>query len=162
MENGKDELKGIFDKAKSFFKNMDELITEEIKGSEMVDYLKDKAKDVQTVVEEKVKYFTTEEVDATDKNTSLEIKLILAGISKDKISISVEDEKLIILIDDKDVPKEVKKHWNISKSKLFYDFSEYVETARVEDTTSTFENGILTISIPKKERSKEKKKITIL
>ena len=162
MKNEKDDIRSFFSKAKDIVKNFDEVITEEFKGSEMVENLRKKAKDVQTQVEDKIKYFTTEEVDAVDIDTFLEIKLVLAGLPKDKISIDVEDSKLIILIDDKNIPKEVKKHWSVSKMSLFYDFTEYVETVRVEETKPTFENGILTIHIPKKQRVKDKKKINIL
>jgi HSP20 family molecular chaperone IbpA len=171
MEKDKDteKIKEFFGKAKSFLGKIDEVVTEELKGNDMVNYLKDKAKDVQVKVndvqehvQEKIKVFTTEELEAEDKDSTLEIQLVLPGIEKEHITIDVEDLKLTIHISDKDVKKDIKKYWSVSKTNLFYDITPYGDSARVEETASKFENGILTITIPKKERIKDKKKITIL
>lgn len=161
MSIDKKELKGLFEKAKTMLKNVDEVITEELNGNEMVEYLKNKAKNVQVKIEDTIKNYTTEEVFADEVDDELIIKLVLSGITKDMISIEVEDTKLLINIKDDISIKSFRKHWSVSKLNLYYDFTQFEESARVENTTSKLENGILTISIPRKERSKEKRKITI-
>ncbi len=169
MDKDKEKIKEIFSKAKNFLNKVDEIVTEEFKGNDMVNYLKDKSKDVQVKfndvqeqVAEKIKEFHTEEIEAEDKDSILEIVLVLPGIVKEDITIDVEDLKLTVIIADKNIKKNIKKYWSVSKTNLFYDITPYGDSARVEEITSKFENGILTITIPKKERVKDKKKITIL
>jgi HSP20 family molecular chaperone IbpA len=170
MDNQKESLKKIIEKGKIFFKDIDDVITEELKGNETIEFLKSKTKDFQTKLEdlkekvsEKVKKITTEEVFAKEIDNDLVIELIVNGLTKDNISIEIEDNKLLINIDDKNVNKEYRKHWSISKNNLFYDFTQYEESVLVENTTSKFENGILYITIPRKNKNNPiKRKITIL
>ncbi len=159
---GKESILDILKKGKEFLKNVDEIITEQIEGNKVVDYMKEKTKDIQVQVKEKIKNFTTEEIEAKNVNSALVIELVLAGILKENISIEAEDNNLIITLDDKTVAKEVRKTWSVSKNNLVYDYSQYEESVKIDEISSKLENGILTITIPKKERATEKKKITIL
>lgn len=160
-ESFKATLKELFDKGKNFVRDADEVITEELKGNEFVEYLKTKAKDVQVKVDEVYKNFTTEEIFAEEVGNDLIISLVLNGLTKEDITIEAEDNKLLVNVDDSKVSKELRKYWSVSKTKLFYDFTQFEESALIENTTSKFDNGILTITIPRKERTKEKKKFTI-
>lgn len=168
-KDNKENMKEVFDKVKVFFKDLDDVITEEFKGNEMVEYLKTKSKSVQVQfegvkekVEEVIKNYTTEEIFATEKDNTLVLSLVLSGIVKEDISIEIDENKLLVTLKDKNVSREMKDSWSVSKSNLFYDFSKYEETVIVENTSYKLENGILEITIPRKETSKEKKKITIL
>ncbi len=158
----KESILDILNKGKEFLKNVDEIITEQIEGNKVVDYMKEKTRDIQVQVKEKIKNFTTEEIEAKLVDSSLVIELVLAGILKENISIEAEDNNLIITLDDKAVAKEIRKTWSVSKSNLVYDYSQYEESIKIDEISSKLENGILTITIPKKERATEKKKITIL
>ena len=155
-------MKNFIEGIKKAAKNVNEIITEEISGSGMTSFIKEKVKDIQVKVDEKINYFTTEEIDAIDNNTSLDITLVVSGLDKEKINVDVEGTKLQITIDDKEIPKAIRNTWSVSKNKLFYDFSQFEESARIEEISVKLNAGILLITIPKKERSKEKRKINIL
>ena len=161
MKNEKDMIKDLFCKGKKFFKELDEVITEEVAGNDMVDYLRNKAKAVQVKVEEKIDHFTTEEIIAEDQGNKLVITLVLPDLEKSDIGIDIEDSKLLFTINDKKTTKQIKKHWSVSKTKLFYDYSRFEDSVKISDITSKLEKGILTVTIPKTEKEKTKTKINV-
>lgn len=162
MNKENEILKDIFNKAKNVLKSVDDIIIKEMKGNDMLDYLKNKSKDVKVKVEETVEKFTTEELDAKIEDTSITLKLILPGANKENISIEIENSKLNINIDTTNISKEIRKHWSVSKNKLYFDFSQWKESVVIDDITSKFENAILTIIIPKENWKNDKKKVVIL
>lgn len=93
----------------------------------------------------------------TDKELIVEVDL--PGVKEDEVSIEVEDNKLII--------KGERKHTNEVKRENYYHLeSSYGSFSRViglpnylqdEKADADMKNGILTITIPKKEQKKSKK-----
>ncbi|MEI6060937.1 MAG: Hsp20/alpha crystallin family protein [Bacteroidota bacterium] len=82
------------------------------------------------------------------------IELALPGFSKEEISISFEDEILTITAGHQ--PKEdvsgPKYTWNEFGFKSKYERSfQLPETVNSESISAAFENGILLVSLPKKE-----------
>jgi len=78
-----------------------------------------------------------------DKGDSFELKVELAGYSKKDVEIEATDEKLTI----KTTPEDRKKHLSVQLFKK-------VDT---EAITCKMDNGLLTVDLPKKGRSKPTK-----
>jgi HSP20 family protein len=87
-----------------------------------------------------------------EKNYAIE--LALPGFSKDEISISFEDEVLTITAgrQPKEDVKGPKYTWNEFgyKSKFERSF-QLPETVNANNISASFENGILLVTLPKKE-----------
>ncbi len=98
-----------------------------------------------------------------EKNYTIE--LALPGFSKDEISISFEDEVLTVTAGHQ--PKEnvegPKYTWNEFGYKSKYERSfQLPETIDADSINAAFDNGILNISLPKKEvQAPAVKQITI-
>ncbi|MBN2676224.1 MAG: Hsp20/alpha crystallin family protein [Alphaproteobacteria bacterium] len=93
-------------------------------------------------------------VDMIENEKSLEIIAEFPGIKKEEINISIQNEYLILEAKSQKKNEEKKKNYHLRERQ--YGFSKrvlrlpyYVNTQKA---TSVFENGILTISIPKKEK----------
>ena len=75
-------LKDLISKAKSFIKEADSAISDELKGNATVDSIKEKAGEFKEKIDGLVKKFSTEEIEALDKNDHLLITLVLGGLDK--------------------------------------------------------------------------------
>ena len=102
--------------------------------------------------ETELTYKPSANVREDDKNYAIE--LALPGFTKDEISISFEDEVLTITAgrqpkEDVKVPKYT---WNEFgyKSKFERSF-QLPETVNADNISASFENGILLVTLPKKE-----------
>ncbi len=87
-----------------------------------------------------------------DKNYAIE--LALPGFTKDEISISFEDEVLTITAgrQPKEEVKGPKYTWNEFGYKSKYERSfQLPETVNADNISASFENGILLVTLPKKE-----------
>jgi HSP20 family protein len=87
-----------------------------------------------------------------DKNYAIE--LALPGFTKDEISISFEDEVLTITAgrQPKEDVKGPKYTWNEFGYKSKYERSfQLPETVNADNISASFENGILLVTLPKKE-----------
>ncbi len=98
-----------------------------------------------------------------EKNYTIE--LALPGFSKDEISISFEDEVLTVTAgrQPKEDVKGPKYTWNEFGYKSKYERSfQLPETIDADSISAAFENGILHVSLPKKEvQASAVKQITI-
>jgi HSP20 family protein len=87
-----------------------------------------------------------------EKNYAIE--LALPGFTKDEISISFEDEVLTITAghQPKEDVKGPKYTWNEFGYKSKYERSfQLPETVNADSISASFENGILLVTLPKKE-----------
>jgi len=102
--------------------------------------------------ETEVTYKPATNVREDEKNYNLE--LALPGFSKEEISIKFEDEVLTITAgrQPKEDEKGPKYTWNEFGYKSKYERSfQLPETVNADNISATFENGILLVTLPKKE-----------
>ena len=120
-------------------------------------------KDIITILQN----FTTEpRVDVYEKDNSVEISAELAGVKKEDIDISFSDGYLTIEGEKKTTEKTDKEKDNYHINERWYGMlrkSIYLgDRVDVDNAKAKFENGVLSISLPKKEPSKKNiKKIKI-
>ena len=81
----------------------------------------------------------------------------IPGLSKDDVSIKVEDSVLTIsgtrIASSNGTAKYIRRELKHSSFKRSFTLSDTLDTMNID---ASFENGILTITIPKKEESKPK------
>jgi HSP20 family protein len=102
--------------------------------------------------ETEVTYKPATNVREDEKNYNLE--LALPGFSKEEISIKFEDEVLTITAgrQPKEDEKGPKYTWNEFGYKSKYERSfQLPETVNADNISASFENGILLVTLPKKE-----------
>lgn len=98
-------------------------------------------------------------VDITEDKKNVHISVELPGLSKENVSIAVNEENILTV-------KGSKSREKVSEGKTFYrterffgDFSRSFllpDTADRESITAKFENGVLEVEIAKKEPEKPK------
>jgi len=98
-----------------------------------------------------------------ETKTAYIIELLVPGINKKDITIDVEDNKLFIKhqIEEDQKANDVNYlRFGFNKGSFNKEFklSDKIEKANI---SATFENGILTVTLPKKEVIKEVRKIKI-
>lgn len=110
-----------------------------------------------------VTYKPAANVREDEKNYMLE--LALPGFSKEEININFEDEVLTITAgrQPKEDEKDPKYTWNEFGYKSRYERSfQLPETVNADEISARFENGILLVTLPKKEvQAPAVKQITI-
>lgn len=92
-----------------------------------------------------------------EKDEQYEIEVAAPGLKKKDIQISVEDDVLTIKSEenkDEEVEFTMKEFDRGNIERSFY----LPEEINQEDISASFENGILTIALPKKEEAKAGKK----
>lgn len=149
---------------KSFAKKADQAIQEELNGNETFEKLKEKVSEVKEKYDETIRKFNTEHIEAEDKGSHLLILLVIPGISKQDIGIDLDETKQVLTLDlnSKNVSKNVKSYWSVDKSKLVFDYKVYGETIIIDEATFTLTDGVLNISIPKKEIPTQPKKSFVI
>ncbi|MEX0940260.1 MAG: Hsp20/alpha crystallin family protein [Candidatus Babeliales bacterium] len=98
-------------------------------------------------------------VDLYDQNDAVIVEMAVAGIDPDKVEISVEDNSLRIA-GEREEKEEVEDRNYYRKEIKRGSFERYVAlpTAVVpEETRAEFEDGILSIYLPKKKATKASK-----
>ena len=82
----------------------------------------------------------------------------IPGVKKEDIKLDLRDDTLTISVEHNEETNEERDNY-IRKERRFGSFSRsfYVENVRHEDVTAKYENGILSVSIPKSEAGKERK-----
>ena len=153
-------LKEGINTLKSFAKKADQAIQEELNGNETYEKLKEKVSEVKEKYDETIRKFNTEHIEAEDKGSHLLILLVIPGISKQDIGIDLDETKQVLTLDlnSKNVSKNVKSYWSVDKSKLIFDYKVYGETIIIDEIKFTLTDGVLNITIPKKEIPTQPKK----
>jgi HSP20 family molecular chaperone IbpA len=110
----------------------------------------------------KLSNFNYPRVDIQDNNKSYIIKFDLAGVSKNDIKLSIDEHNILKLEGKKEEKIENKKE-NFIKKEIFYGSFERMiqlpENIDQSKLSTAFEDGILTVTIPKVEIKKPKAKI---
>ncbi|NJD04594.1 MAG: Hsp20/alpha crystallin family protein [Ruminiclostridium sp.] len=81
----------------------------------------------------------------------------LPGIKKEDIRLDLRDDTLTVSVEHNEQVNEEKDNY-IRRERRFGSFSRsfYVENVRHEDVSAKYNDGILTVSIPKAEAGKER------
>lgn len=101
------------------------------------------------------------DIKENDKEYILEAEL--PGINKDEINIELRDDMLTISVERNEQIEETKDNY-IRRERRYGSQSRsfYIENVKTEKIKAKFENGILSISLPKKEiNAKNRRKIDI-
>jgi HSP20 family protein len=99
-----------------------------------------------------------------ENENDFRIELVAPGLKKEQISLNVKDDVLTIKAEVE--PKDSKENNQGYVRKEFnpYNFEKHFnlpETVDSENISASFENGILYVSLPKKEKAPEKAPVTI-
>lgn len=101
-------------------------------------------------------------VDLEDRGSDLRLTVDLPGFKKDDVEVEVTDDSVTIQAKRTQSEEEKKKNYirRERASQAFYRQIHLPEPVRSDDAKASLNNGILEITLPKKE-PKEKKKLTI-
>jgi HSP20 family protein len=101
--------------------------------------------------------FAIPQANVLESKENFKIELSLAGFSKDQISIQFQDGLLIVKGASDEKPDEDEKYLTREFGlKSFVRRFTLPKTVDTELISATFSNGVLTVTIPKKEEVKEK------
>ncbi|WP_024832321.1 Hsp20/alpha crystallin family protein [Ruminiclostridium josui] len=86
----------------------------------------------------------------------------IPGVAKEDIKLDLRDDTLTIAVEQNQETKEERDNY-IRKERRYGSFSRsfYVENVKNEDVSAKYENGILTIVLPKSETKKVNNRIEI-
>lgn len=99
-----------------------------------------------------------------ENETDFRIELVAPGVKKEQISLNVKDDVLTIKaeVEPKDStgnnPGYVRKEFNPYNFEKHFNLPETINT---ENISASFENGILYVTLPKKEKAPEKASVAI-
>ena len=101
-------------------------------------------------------------VDIRDTEDALELSVEVPGVSKEDIDISVKDGVLTIKGEKKnEVKEEQKNYYRVERTYGSFQRSFHLaDEVNSDEVSASLENGVLTLSLPKAEKQKEKQ-ITI-
>jgi len=109
--------------------------------------------------------FSIPAVNIQEKNTNFVVQLAVPGLSKENFNIEVENEILKISAEvaseneennTENETKFTRKEFNFSSFRRSFTLPENVN---VEDVNATYNNGVLEITLPKKEEEKALKRM---
>ena len=101
--------------------------------------------------------------DMLDKGNTYELRVELPGVEKDRIHVIATDDSIEISAENseqkskKDQKKKANYLYNQLSYNSFYSTIPVPEEIRSSEVTAKVNNGILTVNLPKKTRSKYKK-----
>ncbi len=114
----------------------------------------------------KTKAISTPSANILETKDKFSVELSVPGWNKEDYNIQVESKTLILSADKKEETREEGTKWNRREFrqhsfKRMFELSENINTAEI---AAKYENGILSVELPKKEELKEEtaKKITVL
>jgi HSP20 family protein len=86
----------------------------------------------------------------------------IPGVSKEDIKLELKDDRLTIAVEKNEESNEERDNY-IRKERRYGSFSRsfYVENVKNEEVTAKYENGILSIVLPKNETKKVNNRIDI-
>ncbi len=104
----------------------------------------------------------TFKMDLQENENDYVIEAELPGISKDEVSIEMNENRLSIGLERKEEVNEEKKNY-IHRERRCSSMQRcvYLKDAKADDIEAKLENGILTVKIPKDKEKAEVKKIDI-
>lgn len=109
--------------------------------------------------------FSIPAVNIQEKNTNFVVQLAVPGLSKENFNIEVEDDILKISAEvtseneenkTEDETKFTRKEFNFKSFKRSFTLPENIN---VENVNASYENGVLEITLPKKEEEKVLKRM---
>lgn len=97
--------------------------------------------------------------DISETDDAYRIKMDLPGVSKDEVEISVEGHRLVIQGERREEKREEGENYlRVERVQGgFYRSLPLPEVANLDETRAEFDNGMLTIHVPKAEERKPKK-----
>ena len=100
--------------------------------------------------------------DIKDTQDKIVIAFDLAGVKKENIKLSVNDDKVLTIEGEKKEAKENKSKDYVQKEIFYGTFKKMIqlpENCEIDKLTTEYKNGILTVTVPKKEIKKPKAKV---
>ena len=94
-----------------------------------------------------------------ENDNSYTIEMDMPGVKKEDLDIGIKENMLSIYAERKRMSKTDEKEEVISKYEQSFNIS--VKGIDIENISANFENGVLTLTLPKKEEVKYEKKIEI-
>ena len=97
-------------------------------------------------------------IDITETDKDVLVKADLPGMDKDKIEVTLEQNKMLKIAGSRDVVKNETAKGVVVQERARGVFSRTVELpveCKASGIKASYNNGVLDISIPKKEKSKE-------
>lgn len=106
---------------------------------------------------------TMPSVDLEDKGKEYRLTADLPGFNKEDIEVEVQDDSVIIQAQKAQTEEEKKKNYvrRERRARSFYRRMPLPENVKAEEAKASLVNGMLEITLPKKE-PKETKKLTIM
>ncbi len=101
-------------------------------------------------------------MDIADSAKQIVIKFDLAGVNKKNIKLSISDDKVLTLEGEKKEAKEEKSKDYVKKEIFYGSFQKAIQLPENIDEsklTTSFKDGILTVTIPKTKVKKPKAKV---
>jgi len=109
--------------------------------------------------------FSIPKVNISENFTNFVVNLVIPGLKKSDFSIEVEENTLKVSAKITTEKEQTETKHTIKYTRREFNYNNFSrsfvlpETVDVEDIKATYENGILSISLPKLEEKKELKKM---
>jgi HSP20 family protein len=101
-------------------------------------------------------------IDVEENEQVFLIHAEVPGISKDEISLDINDGRLTISVNRiEDVNEEKKNYIHRERRTTSMSRSVYLADSAIEDIGAKLENGVLTVTVPKKVKQSNSRKIDI-
>eukprot|EP00892_Ulva_mutabilis_P011937 jgi/Ulvmu1/9115/UM005_0210.1 len=106
-------------------------------------------------------------IDVKETEKAIEINADIPGVTKEDINLDMENDVLVLSVDKSEKKDEEKEEKGVTwhhteRSHIFMKRSlRMPETADMEKASAAYNNGVLSVTIPKKDIKSAKKKLTI-
>lgn len=142
------------------YRNLDELRAKLVRMRKEMDRF---MKDIMTTYPETGKPFMEEfgqdvKVDISQTDRDVIVKADLPGMDKDKINITLENNKILKIAGAREIMKSQTAHGVVKQERMQGRFERVLELPTEcmnEGIKAAYKNGVLEIVIPKKEKTKE-------
>jgi HSP20 family protein len=96
-------------------------------------------------------------VDIRETEKEYIVEAELPGVKKDEVNVDLNNDRLTISVERNEQINEEDKHY-IRRERRYGSFARsfYVENVKSEEVSAKFTDGILTITLPKKEPGRER------
>ena len=102
--------------------------------------------------------------DIYEKEGKYYVEMDLAGFNKDEISVECEKGNILIKASKKEVNDEHDERTYIRRERVYNEFSRsfYLGDIEEDEISARYQDGTLTVIVPKKQKVETKKSIEIL